>query len=175
MTLWQALPTCGISEGRWRKPWVSRVEAVSQSPQAVGRLSCKHRFRPPNHGSFFLSTWGALAWASYSLGSDPTPILGHSWERERSHRAPQEPVTLKDDEPTEADGDREGEEAAEPHEVALARDEVNMLLAEQRKTEALKVRGAGSLSSHTHLFLPASHIWVPGSLLVCSDGLLGCV
>lgn len=31
-------------------------------------------------------------------------------------------------------------EPTEPHEVALAREEVNMLLAEQRKTAALKVR-----------------------------------
>lgn len=170
-----SLPTCGISEGRWREPWVSRVEAVSQLPQAVDRLPCKYGFRTPIHGPFFLSAWGTLDQVSCLLGSDPTPILGYSWERERSHRAPQEPVTLKDEEPTVADGDQDGEEAAEPHEVALARDEVNMLLAEQRKTEALKVRGAGSLSSHTHLLLPASHTLVPESLLVCSDGLLGCV
>lgn len=40
-----------------------------------------------------------------------------------------------------ADTDQDGDpaEPAEPHEVALAREEVNVLLAEQRKTVALKV------------------------------------
>lgn len=46
---------------------------------------------------------------------------------------------MKDEEPVEADGDGDGEEGTEPHEVALAREEVNALLAEQRKTAALKV------------------------------------
>ena len=46
----------------------------------------------------------------------------------------------RDEEALEA-GPEGGEgEPAEPHEVALAREEVNMLLAEQRKTAALKVR-----------------------------------
>lgn len=44
----------------------------------------------------------------------------------------------KDEEPGDADGE-EGE-ASEPPEVALAREEVNLLLAEQQKTAALKVR-----------------------------------
>lgn len=45
----------------------------------------------------------------------------------------------KDEETAEADVDGEEGESTEPHEVALAREEVNMLLAEQRKTLALKV------------------------------------
>lgn len=47
-----------------------------------------------------------------------------------------------DEEPAEADGD-EGE-SVEPPEVAVAREEVNTLLAEQRKAAALKV-GAGAV------------------------------
>lgn len=43
----------------------------------------------------------------------------------------------KDKEPVDADGEVE---ASEPPEVALAREEVNLLLAEQQKTAALKVR-----------------------------------
>ncbi|XP_047389907.1 kinesin-like protein KIF19 [Sciurus carolinensis] len=60
------------------------------------------------------------------------------WEREKTHhhmhRDKGEPE--KDEEPADADGD-EGE-SAEPQEVALAREEVGLLLAEQRKTAALK-------------------------------------
>lgn len=49
-----------------------------------------------------------------------------------------------------ADTDMDAGKSAEPHEVALAREEVNMLLAEQRKTAALKVgRGTGTSTSHT--------------------------
>ncbi|EFB24034.1 hypothetical protein PANDA_020527, partial [Ailuropoda melanoleuca] len=61
------------------------------------------------------------------------------WEREKTHqhvhrdRTPERDAELAE---AEADGD-EGE-SAEPHEVALAREEVNMLLAEQQKTSALK-------------------------------------
>lgn len=47
-----------------------------------------------------------------------------------------------------ADADGDTGKSAESHEVALAREEVNTLLAEQQKTMALKVRrGAG----HTHV------------------------
>ncbi|XP_048207295.1 kinesin-like protein KIF19 [Perognathus longimembris pacificus] len=60
------------------------------------------------------------------------------WEREKSqqqvHKDRGEPI--KDEEPVDTDGD-DGE-SAEPHEVALAREEVNLLLAEQRKMAALK-------------------------------------
>lgn len=44
-----------------------------------------------------------------------------------------------DEEPPEADTEGDEGESAEPHEVALAREEINMLLAEQRKTAVLKV------------------------------------
>lgn len=52
------------------------------------------------------------------------------------HRDGAEPD--KDEEPVDAGGD-EGE-SAEPHEVAMAREAVHLLLAEQQKTAALKVR-----------------------------------
>ncbi|XP_063487209.1 kinesin-like protein KIF19 [Symphalangus syndactylus] len=62
------------------------------------------------------------------------------WEREktqpRTHR--DRGKLEKDEEPAEADADGDEDEASEPHEVALAREEVNLLLAEQRKTAALK-------------------------------------
>nr|XP_042096076.1 kinesin-like protein KIF19 [Ovis aries] len=63
------------------------------------------------------------------------------WEREKSHhRAPRAGTPERDEEVLEA-GPEGGEgEPTEPHEVALAREEVNMLLAEQRKTAALKAR-----------------------------------
>lgn len=49
-----------------------------------------------------------------------------------------------------ADTDMDTSKSTEPHEVALAREEVNMLLAEQRKTVALKVgRATGMSLSHT--------------------------
>ncbi|XP_072453812.1 kinesin-like protein KIF19 isoform X2 [Notamacropus eugenii] len=56
------------------------------------------------------------------------------WEREKAHQAHKE----KDDENVEADGEGEEGESNEPHEVSVAREEINMLLAEQRKTAALK-------------------------------------
>lgn len=49
-------------------------------------------------------------------------------------------------EPVDADG--EEVEASEPSEVALAREEVNLLLTEQQKTAALKVRERGAALSH---------------------------
>lgn len=52
----------------------------------------------------------------------------------------------KDKEPVDADG--EEVEASEPPEVALAREEVNLLLAEQQKTAALKVRKKDAVLSH---------------------------
>uniref|UniRef100_A0A8D2C4X5 Kinesin-like protein n=1 Tax=Sus scrofa TaxID=9823 RepID=A0A8D2C4X5_PIG len=55
------------------------------------------------------------------------------WERERAQH-----LAHKDEEPGEAHADGDEGESTEPHEVALAREEVNMLLAEQRKTAALK-------------------------------------
>uniref|UniRef100_G3VJ94 Kinesin-like protein n=1 Tax=Sarcophilus harrisii TaxID=9305 RepID=G3VJ94_SARHA len=57
------------------------------------------------------------------------------WEREKAHQAHKE----KDDENVEADGEGEEGDSNEPHEVSVAREEINMLLAEQRKTAALKV------------------------------------
>ncbi|KAM8952137.1 kinesin-like protein KIF19 [Lycaon pictus] len=61
------------------------------------------------------------------------------WEREKTHQhAHRERTSERDEEPAEADADGDEGESVEPHEVALAREEVNMLLAEQRKTAALK-------------------------------------
>nr|XP_045000072.1 kinesin-like protein KIF19 [Jaculus jaculus] len=63
------------------------------------------------------------------------------WEREKTHHHVH---TGGDGESEKEDreGDTEGEEgeSVEPPEVALAREEVNLLLAEQRKTAALKAR-----------------------------------
>uniref|UniRef100_G3UC66 Kinesin-like protein n=1 Tax=Loxodonta africana TaxID=9785 RepID=G3UC66_LOXAF len=56
-----------------------------------------------------------------------------SWEREKTHHMHRE-RPHGDEEPPEADTEGDEGESAEPHEVALAREEINMLLAEQRKT-----------------------------------------
>ncbi|XP_075813018.1 kinesin-like protein KIF19 [Microtus pennsylvanicus] len=58
------------------------------------------------------------------------------WEREKTHPHANTEKSEKDEEPGDADG--EEVEASEPPEVALAREEVNLLLAEQQKTAALK-------------------------------------
>ncbi|XP_044904008.1 kinesin-like protein KIF19 isoform X2 [Felis catus] len=59
------------------------------------------------------------------------------WEREKAqHLVHRDRTPDGDEEPAEADGD-EGE-SVEPPEVAVAREEVNTLLAEQRKAAALK-------------------------------------
>lgn len=60
-----------------------------------------------------------------------------SWEREKAQGAAKE----KKDESTEEE-DKEGHiiDSPEPHEVTVAREEINLLLAEHRKTVALKVR-----------------------------------
>ncbi|XP_012494364.1 PREDICTED: kinesin-like protein KIF19 [Propithecus coquereli] len=72
------------------------------------------------------------------------------WEREKTpHHGPRargEPE--KGEEPLDADGD--GDESSEPHEVALAREEVNLLLAEQRKTAALKAGLERRLATAKH-------------------------
>ncbi|XP_073742445.1 kinesin-like protein KIF19 [Callorhinus ursinus] len=61
------------------------------------------------------------------------------WEREKTHQhAHSDGTPERDEEPAETDVDGDESESAEPHEVALAREEVNMLLAEQRKTAAIK-------------------------------------
>ncbi|XP_070316784.1 kinesin-like protein KIF19 [Odocoileus virginianus] len=63
------------------------------------------------------------------------------WEREKTHHVTRRARTPeKDEEVLEAGPEGDEGQPAEPHEVALAREEVNMLLAEQRKTAALKVR-----------------------------------
>ncbi|XP_049761021.1 kinesin-like protein KIF19 [Elephas maximus indicus] len=59
------------------------------------------------------------------------------WEREKTHHMHRE-RPHGDEEPPEADTEGDEGESAEPHEVALAREEINMLLAEQRKTAVLK-------------------------------------
>nr|XP_056722599.1 kinesin-like protein KIF19 [Euleptes europaea] len=69
------------------------------------------------------------------------------WEREKAHQAcrySKHNVSERDDEATEEKEEEEEEEgesredSPEPHEVAVAREEINLLLAEQRKTAALK-------------------------------------
>ncbi|XP_006859940.1 PREDICTED: kinesin-like protein KIF19-like [Chrysochloris asiatica] len=61
------------------------------------------------------------------------------WEREKPHHAHREqPELNRDEEPLETNMEGDDGESAEPHEVALAREEINMLLAEQRRTAALK-------------------------------------
>ncbi|XP_015277559.1 PREDICTED: kinesin-like protein KIF19 [Gekko japonicus] len=65
------------------------------------------------------------------------------WEREKAHqdcRFRKRQVSEGDDEAMEEEEEEEGsrEESPEPHEVVVAREEINMLLAEQRKTAALK-------------------------------------
>ncbi|XP_006889798.1 PREDICTED: kinesin-like protein KIF19-like [Elephantulus edwardii] len=65
------------------------------------------------------------------------------WEREKTH--PREQQGSAGGEEPEADVEGEESEAVEPHEVALAREEINMLLAEQRRTAALKV-GASAVT-----------------------------
>lgn len=72
---------------------------------------------------------------------DPRPFCcGCSWEREKTHQhVHRDRTPERDTEPAEAEADGDEGESTEPHEVALAREEVNMLLAEQRKTLALKV------------------------------------
>nr|XP_044603389.1 LOW QUALITY PROTEIN: kinesin-like protein KIF19 [Equus asinus] len=61
------------------------------------------------------------------------------WEREKTQQhAHGDKTPARDEEPAEANADTGEGESMDPHEVALAREEVNMLLAEQRKTAALK-------------------------------------
>lgn len=82
---------------------------------------------------------------------------GCSWEREKPHPHTNVVSGEKDEDPGDVDGERDEEpadadgeevEASEPPEVALAREEVNLLLAEQRKTAALKVRERAAALSH---------------------------
>nr|XP_008519593.1 PREDICTED: kinesin-like protein KIF19 [Equus przewalskii] len=62
------------------------------------------------------------------------------WERVKTQQhAHGDRTPARDEEPAEANADTGEGESMDPHEVALAREEVNMLLAEQRKTAALKV------------------------------------
>nr|XP_026261504.1 kinesin-like protein KIF19 [Urocitellus parryii] len=63
-------------------------------------------------------------------------IADWEWEKTHHHVPRDKGDPEKDEEPADADGD-EGE-SVEPHEVVLAREEVGLLLAEQRKTAALK-------------------------------------
>ncbi|XP_019368507.1 PREDICTED: kinesin-like protein KIF19 [Gavialis gangeticus] len=64
------------------------------------------------------------------------------WEREKTQHARRchdKSVNEKEDETMdEEDREVEGTDSPEPHEVMVAREEINMLLAEQRKTAALK-------------------------------------
>ncbi|XP_053783005.1 kinesin-like protein KIF19 isoform X5 [Desmodus rotundus] len=87
------------------------------------------------------------------------------WEREKTHHHAQDESPERDEqqEAEVADADRDGDEdvSAEPHEVTLAREEVNMLLAEQRKTVALKagleqrLASAQSKAAQLERLLPA--------------------
>ncbi|XP_029432686.1 kinesin-like protein KIF19 isoform X2 [Rhinatrema bivittatum] len=65
------------------------------------------------------------------------------WEREKAQRAQkchEDRAHEKGDEDMDSDRgvEEEGEDSPEPHEVAVAREEINMLLAEQRKTATQK-------------------------------------
>ncbi|XP_067407576.1 kinesin-like protein KIF19 [Emydura macquarii macquarii] len=64
------------------------------------------------------------------------------WEREKTQRAQKchdRLVNRKEDENMEeADREVEGADSPEPHEVTVAREEINMLLTEQQKTATLK-------------------------------------
>lgn len=82
----------------------------------------------------------------HGLHPDLWPLCcGCSWEQEKTHEhVHRDRTPERDEEPAEADVDGVEGESSEPHEVALAREEVNMLLAEQRKTAALKV-GEGAM------------------------------
>lgn len=56
----------------------------------------------------------------------------------------------EDENMEEADREVEGADSPEPHEVTVAREEINMLLTEQRKTATLKVRmSIKHLSDHS--------------------------
>ncbi|KAK2116576.1 hypothetical protein P7K49_003462 [Saguinus oedipus] len=76
------------------------------------------------------------------------------WEREKTqphtHRGGGK--LEKDEEPAQADADGDEGKASELHEVVLAREEVNLLLAEQRKTAALKVWERASPASRRSLW-----------------------
>ncbi|XP_061456303.1 kinesin-like protein KIF19 [Rhineura floridana] len=62
------------------------------------------------------------------------------WEQEKAHQAGKCPEKLQLSEKEEvAMEEAERGESPEPHEVVVAREEISMLLAEQRKTAALKV------------------------------------
>uniref|UniRef100_A0A671FE88 Kinesin-like protein n=1 Tax=Rhinolophus ferrumequinum TaxID=59479 RepID=A0A671FE88_RHIFE len=66
------------------------------------------------------------------------------WEHETTHHHTPDSTPERDEEQVAAHADGDTGKSAESHEEALAREEVNMLLAEQRKIVALKVgRGAG--------------------------------
>ncbi|KAM7143614.1 kinesin-like protein KIF19 isoform 3-T4 [Molossus nigricans] len=78
---------------------------------------------------------GLPAWPGFH--ADPGPCHGCSWEQETHHRG-QDRAPERDTRQAVADADGDEGESAEPRELALAREEVNMLLAKQRKTAALK-------------------------------------
>ncbi|KAM5301262.1 kinesin-like protein KIF19 isoform 2-T3 [Glossophaga mutica] len=87
------------------------------------------------------------------------------WERERTVHHAQDESPERDEqqeaEAADADGDGDEDVSAEPHEVTLAREEVSMLLAEQRKTVALKaglerrLASAQSKAARLERLLPA--------------------
>ncbi|XP_058537021.1 kinesin-like protein KIF19 [Ochotona princeps] len=119
-----------------------QVLLVSPDAEEDGRLQMS-RIRAQLVGAFreqkeMRSSLVELENASTELHMDMSRHLLTlaDWERDRTHlrahRGHQEPE--KDEEPMDGDGG----ESTEPHEVALAREEVNLLLAEQRKTAALK-------------------------------------
>ncbi|XP_036097980.1 kinesin-like protein KIF19 [Molossus molossus] len=81
----------------------------------------------------------ALEHTSVELHVDMSRLLlaiAH-WEQETHHRG-QDRTPERDTRQAVADADGDEGESAEPREVALAREEVNMLLAKQRKTATLK-------------------------------------
>lgn len=70
-------------------------------------------------------------------------IFAGSWEREKAQGASKhgKPAKEESNENTEGE-DREADikDSPEPHEVMVAREEINLLLAGQHRTAALKVR-----------------------------------
>lgn len=81
-----------------------------------------------------------------------------SWEREKAQGACKcdKPAREEKGENTEEE-DREVDivDSPEPHEVTVAREEINLLLAEQRKTAALKVGRSRCPYGHSSDLCPA--------------------
>ncbi|PKU31559.1 kinesin-like protein kif19 [Limosa lapponica baueri] len=76
------------------------------------------------------------------------------WEREKAQGARKDDKPAKEEKgenTEEEDGDVDTVESPEPHEVTVAREEINLLLVEQRRTAALKPHNSPSLDVSQHL------------------------